>query len=225
MSSQQELENFIAGMKRPDLQEAREVAIPIPSLDDRAFLVPVGSWILTQEELIAQMAEWRFNARNNFFARFPYSPPSMRRYLEDVSISQPDSLLFMILLMDVFVGHLGIRQASGTSVEIDSVMRGGDATPRGLMRHSMNALLSLVFDQLGIERARLRVLDNNTRARQLYESVGFRMVGSRPLGVRRLPNGALELAPKWAATSLVDEQEVSMSIECSAWSHRSSPAP
>ena len=223
MSSQWEIQEFIADMKRPNLQQALELGIPVQGLDDDAHLVPVGHWILAEKRLIAEMATWRFASRKNFFAQFPYSPASMRSYLEGVSIGQPDSLLFMILQSSKFVGHLGLREVRETSVEIDSVMRGTYPSSRGLMHQALRTLLHLAFVKLGVQQACLRALSTNIRARDLYETVGFRQVGLRPLGARLLPDGTTELSPKWATTSPIKEQEVFMSLKRRDWFDLSGP--
>ena len=170
-------------MKRSRRDDARHVGLPVGE-EGSVSLVPVGPWILEDKELIADMAKWRFAARANYVAQFPYSPESMRRYLETVSIADPATLLFVIERdRSEVVGHVGLRRASDLAAEIDSVMRKPDGPP-GWVRPSLAALMAWSLALLGPTELTLRVMSGNERAIGMYRNLGFRAFKEVPLRQR-----------------------------------------
>jgi ribosomal-protein-serine acetyltransferase len=60
----------------------------------------------------------------------------------------------------------------------------GDYEGRGITSRSARALISAVFDELGLERVELRTSVDNRRSRALAERLGFRFDGTMPAGLR-----------------------------------------
>jgi len=88
----------------------------------------------------------------------------------------------------VLVTELDHRERSARLLRI--VM---DAPGRGLGRPAMAAVCELVFQEWSLGRFWLDVFEDNTRARHVYESLGFRATGYtyQP----RLPRGDAGTAP------------------------------
>ena len=55
-----------------------------------------------------------------------------------------------------------------------------DARGRGVGRRAVEALLARGFQDLGLARIELRVLETNAAARRVYEHCGFRVTGAAP---------------------------------------------
>ncbi len=124
-------------LKSDTLQGALANAIPIlRGLDQLGQLVPVGDWILTDDELISRLALWRARAMDMFLAQFESTAAKTKVYLREYSIARDDRILFMIETEEGFVGHIGLANIEDSTAEIDNVMRGVPAHGDGLMSAS-----------------------------------------------------------------------------------------
>ena len=150
-------------------------------------LIPVGSWILNEDALIAQMAEWRQQSMAMFFAQFDSTAAKTRQYLTNASLGQDNRLLFMISDHDVLVGHIGISNATDETAEIDNVMRGIKHRSSQVMAKSLNRLSEWCFEELGLDWLTLKVSSINDRAIALYEACGFVVTESRALKLVETP--------------------------------------
>jgi len=145
-------------------------------------LVPIGPWIFAQPQVIREMTKWRANARTMFFAQFPESVATMSEYLSSTKIETTESVLFLIDgKQHGFLGHLGLKNISGESAEIDSVMRGSVTPTPQLMFSALYELILWSTETLHIRRLSLNVVSYNTRAIALYSRLGFECVGEIPL--------------------------------------------
>lgn len=175
---------FVGSLKRDTLESARALAIPITCGEEVVGkLVPIGPWILSDKPLIEAMATWRARTMEMFLAQFESTPTKTADYLLRFSIGQENRILFMIESDSTFLGHIGLANIQHGTAEIDNVMRGISAGPRGLMSASERALAGWAFASLDLSSLYLRVLSNNTLAKRLYERDGF--VTSESLPLRR----------------------------------------
>lgn len=173
-------------LKSETLEGALANAIPIVRGVDRlGQLVPVGEWILVDDDLISRLALWRARAMDMFLAQFESTAAKTKVYLRDYSIARDDRILFLIETDEGFVGHIGLANIEDSTAELDNVMRGVPSHGDGLMSASERALVSWAFDKLNVASLYLRVLSHNDSARSLYERDGF--VTTERLPLRREP--------------------------------------
>ncbi len=167
---------LIARLKADRLDNAAAFAIPVKNLasDLIGKLVPVGNWILDDEEKIQAIRTWRSKARRMFLTQLDSTFEQTRGYLNDVSIAQTNRLLFL-LFDDVgkFVGHLGICNVTESSCELDNLIRGASGGSPRLVYFAEVALLDWCFATLGIEGIDVSVLTYNTMVIDLHAEVGF----------------------------------------------------
>ena len=107
--------------------------------------------------------------------------------IETAAFGDPwPAALFRVHLADVFlvaeidgavVGYLVARPMGGEG-EILNVAVAGDARRRGIARTLLAAALAALAEA-GVATLFLEVRRSNTPARELYESAGFRLVGTR----------------------------------------------
>lgn len=175
------------------LGEARFQGIKVrtSSISAEVSLVPVGSWILNDKNLIRQMSEWRGRSMRAFHIQFDSTPGKTEGYLKDFSLGQDNRLLFMIEVSGNFAGHIGLAGITEDTAEVDNVMRGFTNTYPGLMEASGCALADWSFSQLGLDTLFLRVLSDNHKAKALYERLGFVTTERNPL---RLEEGVESFA-------------------------------
>lgn len=184
------------------------VAAGIP-IDEELALVPVGLWILDDDELIASMAEWRQGAMEMFFARFDSTAAKTRAYLERASLGEPGRLLFLITNGSTVVGHVGISGATDDTAELDNVMLNPGVQSKGVMGRAINALQPWCRSVLGLSSLTLKVASENARAIALYERCGFSVTSSSAL--RRVVSDGLVVLTECAdADADVDERSITM---------------
>jgi RimJ/RimL family protein N-acetyltransferase len=173
----------IQNLKHGDFQAAEADSIPISqALDIR--LVPVGQWILHQEDLIQTFAQWREAAKENFLTQFDMNVQGTRNYLSKFAIEGRDRILFLVDSRSVGpIGHLGLTKISPASAEIDNVLRKPERLIPGLMTYCELALVQWTFRHLGISEISLQVLESNKRGVSLHRRVGFEVCERIPLRI------------------------------------------
>jgi len=154
--------------KSPTHKEALLDSIRVPG-NPKIILVPIGSWILVNEELIKKFAHWRAASSSMYYSQFPESTESMRNYLTTHSVRNSSYLLFMIEGKDSEpLGHMGIKSLRSDYAEVDSVMKSPRQTARGLMDRCLTSLIDFAKNDLGVKELRLEVVSKNNRAIDLY---------------------------------------------------------
>lgn len=175
----------MSDLKRPSLEQARMQAIPIEYRGKSlGSLVPVGSWILEDPNLIQQMSEWRGSAMRMFLIQFESTPSKTKAYLTNYSIGQRNRILFMIETGGSFVGHIGLAGITTNSAELDNLMRGSAGGSPDLMKASEWTLANWAFNELGIQSLNLRILSYNIFAKVIHEEMGFQK--TQCLNLRRV---------------------------------------
>lgn len=194
----------LPNLKCDRLDDARKLGLRI--LDENpeyGYLIPVGPWVLGEQDLLAKMTLWRESAMDMFFARFQASVSSTRDYLSTYSIAMPNRILFLVEVKGRFVGHLGLSNVCRQNAEIDNVIKGEQVEPRKLMTHAVERLLVWAEHSQGIKNFRLRVISTNSRAIRLYSSLGFQLVRSDFLRESTDIPGATHLIPCSVETASV----------------------
>lgn len=161
-------------MKVDSFHKALDFSLPVGPREGDLVLVPVGTWILVQQQLVSQMVKWRELAKYNFFARFPPSMNSFMGYLTTHSIGKKDTILFMLYSNhEGFLGHVGLTKVSNQHAEIDAVMVDPTVHGQGLAAKALSALILWAENSIGINVLSLDVLSNNDAAIRLYSKSGF----------------------------------------------------
>lgn len=170
--------------KRNSFLEARAMSLPVLSGDrGTVSLVPIGPWILAEAELIRLMATWRKEAMSMFLAQFESTSERTRSYLENFAISEQTRLLFLIVLEEETIGHIGFSNIRDGEAELDNVMKSDQLAFPGLMFEASTALINWGFYDLGLQSIHLQVTSHNESAQKLYSRLGFKVERRSPLRV------------------------------------------
>ena len=183
---------IIANMKRQTFAEAEAEAIPIRDMNGASMgkLVPVGGWILQDNETIELIGAWRQRFMSKFMTQFESTYDRTQYYLLNIAIAKEDRLFFMTYdEAGRLVGHLGIADVGGNSFELDNWVRGAEVGDRRFMHFVEVSLLDWCFQKLGIGESVTRVFSDNLRVIALHEEVGFSAEQTYPL--RKEKNGDL----------------------------------
>jgi RimJ/RimL family protein N-acetyltransferase len=119
----------------------------------------------------------------NLAARYPYSHEAEREFVKSVTKIDYSNAGFGIetLAEGKFIGSLGFHktEAESRSATLGIMIGEKDYWNRGYGTDAMRVLCRFGFEQMNLHRIELEVLAVNSRARRVYEKVGFQHEGTR----------------------------------------------
>ena len=201
--------NLLQRMKQQDFAAAQQWSIHI---NDEVCLVPIGRWILSQVDYVTEMAIWRSESRDSFFARFPFSVESFSNYLMNHAIEDQHNVTFAVMQNDSeLLGHVGLSSVNGHQATIDAVMISPRNRSTGLAQVALQALINWASETLSVKHFNLEVLSSNEGAIKLYSRLGFEISSRRNL--REVVDGDLTILEECTfGESNVEELKFIMSL-------------
>lgn len=179
--------NIINSLKVDSFEEALSISVPVYNSQNLQIgsLVPVGNWILSDEEKICNVRDWRQKTMRMFLTQFQSTFEGTFSFLKNLFIGQEDRILFLIYDEHKrFIGHIGMVDINAQHGELDNLMRGVDGGNPRLVYFSEITLLDWCFKKLGIGFSDVRALSYNWVAISLHEEVGYVVTGQIPLSKR-----------------------------------------
>lgn len=153
-------------MKNPFRIGAKVYLRPVESED-----LPLLQRWMNDPEVTRHLAAYR-----------PMSADAERRWLASLA-DRPDDTVLVIVCRDgdVPVGTVGLRGAGGPHRRAVLGISIGEKScwNRGLGTDAMRLICAYGFDTLNLHRIELEVYAGNSRARHVYERIGFRLEGVR----------------------------------------------
>ena len=177
------------------------LSLDIPSsaspfmLPDKIALVAAGDWLVSNHNYLNTMVDARDRNSEMFFSQFIGSVASLKKYLLQGPLSQPNHILF--LLIDGtghFFGHVGLKYDFTRGFEVDNVMK-FSLDEKGLMSAAIKTLLVWIKDELDVDSVYLKVISTNVRAIRMYTQLGFVLRKSYYLMESNLVNSLTILEP------------------------------
>jgi perosamine synthetase len=149
----------------------------IPLALGKGFLVPVCELHLTDDRLIAKLAQWRAENAFAYPSQFPVTIDGTASWLRSKVLDVEDRILFLVLDRHGHtIGHLGFANAINNKgeLEVDNVVRGVKDDQPGIMSAAMKTLLSWVEEILRPSIIYLKVFSDNYFAINFYHKLGFK---------------------------------------------------
>ena len=187
----------ISLMKKSTFKDAVSLKINVYDNEQKfiGYLLPVGEWILSDDQKIEKIRLWRQKSMKMYLTQFDSTFEKTLNYLKTLSIAEEGRLFFLLYDdTDRFIGHLGVADVDGTKLELDNLMRGVYGGHPRLVYFAELALLNWSFNSLGIVESDVRVLSYNWLVVSLHEEVGYKLVDSLPLK-KLLKDGITEHIP------------------------------
>lgn len=166
----------VKSVKKKSFAEAQRLGIPLfDSSGARAgTLVPIGEWIVRDTEKIKLLTLWRKQNNSSFLTQFEPTFKGTRDYLIGQALEKRTQVLFGLFgASEEFLGHLGLREVSGSSAELDNFVRGTKGGHPSLVQIAEVALLHWAFEELKILTCTARVMSYNWPALALHRRIGF----------------------------------------------------
>ena len=160
---------------------AFEMKIPVSNGEgiEVGCLVPIGSWIFTDSEILASFVKWRNKFNRMFPTREAVNTEKTRKYIEVTYINKSDSILFLIYAVDgSLIGHVGLARLAEKEFEVVNLIRGGDGGDRDLIYFAERSLIEFGFAVSECETCFVEIMSYNWLASDLHQRVGFRKAES-----------------------------------------------
>ena len=148
------------------------------------------------------LSKWRKQNWYGFLTKFRVTEQGTKRWINNI-IEDPERILFLIILGNKKIGHIGIHKydKKNKTADIDSVLRAVKGGHHGFMEAVLKAMFEWMFNELKLSKVRLVVFSDNYKAINLYERSGMLTVNSLPL--RRIVNSD---GWKWEKTKLQKDE-------------------
>lgn len=133
-------------------------------------------------KLATLLAQWRKKVLHFIPSTKPITIRGTRQWLIKRVIEEKDRLLFLVVVGDVPIGHVGLYRYNPkeNSIVIDNVIRGAAGYP-GVMGESIRTLIRWAKKTFHIRSFFVDCSSNNDKAIALYKRIGFREIDREPL--------------------------------------------
>lgn len=161
--------------KKSTFIEALAISFPLQLGGDTndLKLIPVGDWIIENEEFIEQITELRKKSMHLFFRRFSASLESTNTYLYNHSLIDNRNILFLLIENEnKLIAHAGFKNISSKSVELDNIGR-IHPSYSGIMLNFLNTMMNWCKSTYQISEYISSVVSTNDKAVSLYYKLGF----------------------------------------------------
>jgi RimJ/RimL family protein N-acetyltransferase len=113
---------------------------------------------------------------------WPTSEEENRKFVEEQAQNvDPANRKFAICRKsdDRYLGHIGYEHLNlrEQNSELGIVIGDSDSLSKGIGTEAIGLFLDICFDELGLHRVGLRVIEDNKRGRRCYEKCGFKQEG------------------------------------------------
>lgn len=148
-----------------------------------AYLRIISVASLRNPTEIRYLTAWRKRNQIWFPSQFKVTLSGTKKWSMNNLIKAKDRVLFMVVdLTGQSIGHVGLYRFDfeKKSCEIDNIIRGKNVIP-GVMTDAVKSLVWWSRDFLKLKDFTLKVFNDNTRALDLYNRIGFREIRRTPL--------------------------------------------
>lgn len=171
------------------------------------------AWVLNENRVIDSMVAARERNKLMFFARFDANRESMKTYLFNGPVNNPNRILFLVFDFEKnLIAHAGFKSTNSNFIELDNVMK-IDENDTISMYSIITILLNWVKNYYPEKTIVLKVLSTNHRALRLYQKLGFEEYGNSPLRLSGGTNGNASLNVCIEHDSNTYERMILMKIE------------
>lgn len=171
----QSVRKLVDGLKRIARPDELRMHV-LPCAAGAGHLLPVCDLHRDDRALLDLLTNWRRENAPAFPSQFTVTLEGTARWLRHGILDNENRVLFLVCdPAERPVGHVGLCDFLNDrrELEAENIVRGVPGTAPGLMSHAMQALLAWCYE-LGAERVRLRVFQDNAHAIAFYRRLGFR---------------------------------------------------
>ena len=209
--------DLVRSLKATDRSEAGGKTISFKNTNGLVVgtLVPVDGRLINDQSLLVAFTSWRKEFKHNFLTQFEPTVARTKKWLSEVVLKDDARVLFTIFDGDgKAVGHCGVCNIAEHQAELDNVLRGEKAGAPNFMFHAVTAVLSWLYQTLGVDRVVLHVFSNNEKAINLYKKLGF--AETRRFNLSKIQDGEdVRYLVSSQSGDPVDFYYLEMTLECS----------
>ncbi len=130
-------------------------------------------------DLVSELRNWRNSSEvARYFILDNISEETHKGWIEN-KIKKGSDVAFIIFLDEVAAGCVYLRNIDqkNKTAELGIFLKPGISRGKGLGTFAINKILQYSFEELGLEKVYLEVLDFNLNAIALYEKLNFKIEG------------------------------------------------
>jgi RimJ/RimL family protein N-acetyltransferase len=159
------------------INEKIPVKVPIcdPQNKRIGHLSPLTVSAVENDEILEKLTQWRNRHSQHFLTRFTATPERTKAWLRDTVLPDDSRLMFLIYYKDKLVGHNGFRHLTEFYNEGDNLIRGERGGGINFMYYACVAQTTWIFNSLGIESAKIKVLSVNEGALIISKKLGYKV--------------------------------------------------
>ena len=140
--------------------------------------------LATNENILADLTEWRGTYMKYFLSHFIPSEARTQSWINDVVFPSADRLFFLIETQhDSFIGNFALAKVNVSCAELDNLIRGRRGGGPDFIYFAECSMLWWLFADRYRDVVYLHVFSNNLKTILLHMSVGFSKTRSKPLYV------------------------------------------
>ena len=163
----------------------KRAAFRLPVMDDGgreiATLDPITDLQCLDTGVLDKIVDWRNRFRTAFKTQFTATKADTREWLQRDVIASPSRVLFLVMVEDTFVGHVGLTNITDETAELDNILRGERIGHPNCFVFALRTLMNFAFNQLAVDRIESKVFSDNARAVRLYKKLKMIELSTSPL--------------------------------------------
>lgn len=137
-------------------------------------LVPVGSWICDEYDIIDTITSWRSKFNRMFPTRTAVTRQRTRDFIRNSYVENSAAIFFLIYTDEnKLIGHLGLSKLDQDCFELVNLVRGVNGGHSDLIYHAEVTLVSLGFELGKFSKCCVELMSYNWIVRDLHIKVGF----------------------------------------------------
>lgn len=138
-----------------------------------AHLVPITHAGHDLNSVAGQLANWRNSNKECFLTEFVATKLGTLSWISNTFQNPKEQMLFLVELGDRYVGHLGYKDLTDSSVLLDNAIRGEAGGEAKLFVYVGLTLIGWLFDNTTVQKINGAVFCDNVPAIMFNRQLGF----------------------------------------------------
>ncbi len=158
---------------------------------------PFTSGHFDQMGVMEKLTDWRNANKSNFLTHFEATPSRTQIWVQNVLLKNPGQMLWLIYdHNDNLVGHIGFKNLTSLTVQLDNAMRGVQKCHPLLFVIAGKSLVNWLWREASVQRIDAYVIANNVSSIMMLRKIGFQLGDRYPLIFRANNGGSSWIAGK-----------------------------
>jgi hypothetical protein len=184
--AQTRLDSVLISAEEPELYLFEEGGLLI------GVMRPMTARYLDRMDVMEKLTDWRNVSMKFFLTHIEGTIPLTIEWVKNVLLKSRSQMLWLIYDQnDNLVGHLGFKNLTSQSVQLDNAMRGERQIHPELLVIAGKSLVQWLWQTTPVMHIEAHVLANNAPSIMMIRKIGFQSGKRFPL-IKRIVNGSID---------------------------------